>query len=704
MVKKLSYIMVLSLVLNVMIPFIALGEEDYQIQLEKVILKTKELFQISDGYKDFTSQISSYNNTTYFNMNWKDPDGILPTISVTSDQDGNIQSFNKYYSDIPEQETKLPKYSKEEALNIAKDFMIKVDSNMYNQMLFDEKGYYSSTWDTNYNFNYFRRVNGIIFRENNISISVSKITGEVMNYYSNWERELTFPRTTGIISLEEAKIAFKEKIGLELIYKGSNFYPRPLDVDGEEIQYYLAYVIRSPYYGIDAKTGEAVEIPYYRPYLEGGGDDRAASEEAAPAPVITPEERTEIEKLKDLITKESAEKIGREKLSLDDTFILRNINLYSMWRNKDEYQWNMYFVKELEENKMTSADITIDAKTGEVLNFYKGYEFKETDKAAITKVQAQEIAKDYLRSTNSNIYDNLTLREDKYQKDGDLTFYFTFERYEKGIYVENDGISVGINAVSKEIFSYSKTWYKGTLPSAEKVVDIEKAYDVLFEKVGYSLVYKLYYEYDSVGMETRSIKLIYGLNDSIPVIIDGNTGELLDYSGKPYVDKKDISYIDIESSYAREKILTLAEYRIGFYGENFRPKDKIIQKEFMFFLWKAINPYRNEGEDQIDIIYEELKNSRIIQDKEVNQTRVLTKEEAVKYVIRAMNYGRIAEIPNIYSDMFPDSKSIQEGMKGYVNLAYGLGIIVGDGSGLIKPLYELKREDAASIIYNYVFK
>ncbi|WP_399326722.1 S-layer homology domain-containing protein [Tissierella sp.] len=42
-------------------------------------------------------------------------------------------------------------------------------------------------------------------------------------------------------------------------------------------------------------------------------------------------------------------------------------------------------------------------------------------------------------------------------------------------------------------------------------------------------------------------------------------------------------------------------------------------------------------------------------------------------------------------------------MKGYINIAYGLKIITGDGKGNINPKYELNREDTANMIYNYIF-
>jgi len=68
-----------------------------------------------------------------------------------------------------------------------------------------------------------------------------------------------------------------------------------------------------------------------------------------------------------------------------------------------------------------------------------------------------------------------------------------------------------------------------------------------------------------------------------------------------------------------------------------------------------------------------------------------------------MSYDKVAEIPNIYSSIFKDSSEITPGFEGYINIGYGLGLINGDGSGKIRPRAELKREDAASLIYNYMF-
>jgi len=150
-------------------------------------------------------------------------------------------------------------------------------------------------------------------------------------------------------------------------------------------------------------------------------------------------------------------------------------------------------------------------------------------------------------------------------------------------------------------------------------------------------------------------------------------------------------------------INSLAEYGVGFNTDEFKPKNKIKQKDFMYLLFKSMNSWRDISEEDIDKVYDEFLKSKVIKAEEKNPEKIVTKEEAVKYIVRAMNFGKIADLPGIFDDIFKDSEDISPGLKGYVNIAYGLGIISGDGTEFINPKVELTREDAANIIYKYMF-
>jgi len=159
----------------------------------------------------------------------------------------------------------------------------------------------------------------------------------------------------------------------------------------------------------------------------------------------------------------------------------------------------------------------------------------------------------------------------------------------------------------------------------------------------------------------------------------------------------------LDNTYAKDKILLLTEYGITLPGENFMPKSKIIQKDFMRYLWGAMNSYRLDREVSDDTIYQELADGGIIRSDEINREGTVTKAEAAKFVVRAKGLEKIALIQGIYANIFKDSNSIVKDYKGYVTLAYGLGILKGDNSGYIRADYVLKREDAASIIFEFAF-
>ena len=138
-------------------------------------------------------------------------------------------------------------------------------------------------------------------------------------------------------------------------------------------------------------------------------------------------------------------------------------------------------------------------------------------------------------------------------------------------------------------------------------------------------------------------------------------------------------------------------------GEEFKAKDKMIQRDFLYLLAKVNNPYIDyEIKDSDDKLYSHLVNMGIIKEDEIAAENIITKEEAIKYIIRAAGYSKIADLNNIYKDIFKDTKDIDPKLKGYVAIAHGLKIVEGS-NGYLRPKAELNREDGANMIFNYLF-
>lgn len=671
------------------------GQTAFDKDMEAVIFKVKSLFGISDNYDTFESSVSSSENRVYFYLNWSDSKGKLDNISISTDSEGNVISFSKYSPNYTEGESKLPNYSQSEALEIAKGFIKKINSTNAENIKYVDNNQPIRLFDVDYSFNFIRVMNNIPYPDNSINVNVNKYTGEVNNYYSNWDMLAVFPNPSGVISLETGKTAYKEKIGLELVYKSSFRVFKDL-ITNKDTKYFLTY---SPLYlskAIDAFTKEPLDISYY-----SGGMD-AVAEKAVSDMSITPEERAEIDKLVGIMDPEALEVKARELLSLDSDFILQGKNLYNDYKNPGEFIWSMYFNKRLD-NETLSADISFNAKTGELINYYKYIPYAPNDNAIISRDEALVMAKEYIKKIQPERV-NLVELVDENLKEGQQNYYFRFIRKIDDVYVESDSINIGIDAVNKQVLSYGLDWFKGELPPKGDIISLESAYEVLFDDIGYELKYVTIYNYENPDMNNKEIRLVYAVNNNIPSIIDAQSGQILDYSGLPYKANNIIQYTDIENSAYKEEIKTLAQYGVGFNTDKFLPKEKIKQKEFAYLLFKGMSSYRTETEKDIDKIYEELIRTGIIKEEEKTAEREVEKEEAIKYVIRGKNLTKIAELPEIFAKIFKDSKEIEPSLKGYMNIAYGLGIIEKDENNNINPKLKLTREAAANIIYGYMFK
>lgn len=697
--KKISLLLTFTMLVLSIIPSISYGENNYDKKLEENIVKAKELFNISSDYDKFNSNVNSYESNTTFNLNWRDTSKKLNNINITMDLDGNIISYDSYPEIYKEPTTKSPKNTKEELEKAALDFIKRISPDIRNSIKIQLNTYPIYPNDTNYSFTYVRYVNDIKYAQNTVNITLDKYTGKVINYYVNWDRNIEFPKIDKAMKLDKAKELFKEKLGLKPIYKWSRPY-RPVDIREDMGDYYLAYSPLDYNQGIDAITGEKTNIDYYGSFR----NDKMSAEGGLGSEGLTPAEQGEVDKLKSLFDSETAEQKMRQLVDIGDNYKAKSKSLYSDYNNPNQYRWNISFSKDENGNQMSFIDVSIDAKSGELLNFYKSLNYSETEKPTITKEKSIEIAKSYLNKQNPEKKEQIEFMENQYEygeNDGEpKTYNFQFIRKIDNVYVENDNIYIGVDAIKGEVYSYSVAWFKGEFPSRKNIISLDKAYEILWNKIGLELMYIK--NFDEKGNIIKT-KLVYVLNSERPPIISAITGELLDYSGKPYSERQNINYSDIEKSYAKDKIKALAEYGIGFVGEKFLPNAEIKQSEYIYLLWKSINQYRTDQPNEEDM-YNDFIRMGYMEEYEKAPQRIVTKGEGVKYIIRMMNLREVAEIKGIYSDIFKDGKSIKQEFKGYINIAYGLNIIKGNGTGNIEVEYGLKRQDAANMVYNYLFR
>ena len=684
--KRVSLLLALVMVITA-IPFAAFAQE-YDKQLEDAIIKSKEVFSIGEEYDRFDYSISTYDDKMSFHLYWSDSKNAIGSIDVTITSDGIVTDYGKWSVSSDKDRPKLPKVSKEEGLKVAQEFIARVSPQFKDNLEYVKDNEPLNIYSNSYRYYFVRTVNNIPYYNNGINVYVDNFTGEVISYYVNWDMDLKFADTKGVMPIDKANNLYREKLGLDLIYK-----PK---YNSNAIEYYLVY---GPlYYNLylNAKTGEVVlNYEYY------GGAMGALTSDADEAKEknLSPAELEAVESVKGIINKEEAEKIARDILELDKDYKASYVRLYKSWNRDDSYYWHLSFEKNAN-NEYRSANISINAKTKEVISFDRYEPIPEAAKAKYNKEQSLDIAKKLIEKLAKDKKDLVELNE--YQNIVvplyDQNYYsFYFIRKYGNAYVENNGINISVDAVNGKVTSYYLNWNEAEFPSQDNIITKDKAHDILLEQVGLELRYINPYV---DGRDNKEAVLVYGLKSNKPSDLDAYTGKILDSDGDPYEESRVITYNDIENSYAKDKINILAQFGIALPGEEFRPKDEIIQKDFLYLLAKVDYSYLEIDDEER--LYQYLINRGIIKDKEKAPEAKVTKEEAIKYIIRALYYDKIADIEGIFKDIFKDSNDISPELKGYAAIAYGLNIVEGS-NGYLNPKKNISREDAANMIYNYLF-
>lgn len=694
MKRKISFLLALVMIFTI-IPFNSFAG-NYEKQLKEAIVRSKELFNIGNEYDEFRQEVSTRDGQVLFYLNWSDSKGKLGNVNVTITEDGTVTSFSKWEPRYSEQKPQLPKISKEEGLKKAQDFIKKVSPKFADSIKYIEVQEPLNIYSDGYSYYFIRTENGIPYYNNTVDIYIDNSTGEIREYYTNWDMDLTFLDKEDIISLDKAQELYKEKVGLDLLYK-TNYIDR-------KAKTYLAYGPLNANLGINAKNGEVVPLnDYYRLYEKSADMGGMGS---APEENLSPDEQKAVEGISGLISKEEADKIARDLLELDSEYKLRDANLYSNWRIPNEYSWSLGFVKEIKDNHFYT-NISINAKTKKLIFFYKDDPIDVNENPKYTEEKALEIAKEYIKKVSPDKLDLVELNknpnwvEPATKESPQRIYNFQFIRKIDNAYVEDEGISIMVSGVNGKIREYRIDWNDKEFPSKDNVIPVEKAYDILFKDIGMELKYIYPDRYEEVIKEKKEATLVYGLKSDKPANIDANTGTLLNYRGEPYKKQTTISYNDIDKSYAKDKIKILTQYGIALPGEEFKPKEKITQRDFLYLLAKAYSPY-TEIDNSDDNLYNYLINMGVIKENEKTPEKIVTKEEGIKYIVRALKYDKIADLTEIYKDVFKDTEDVDPKLQGYVAIAYGLKIVEGS-NGKLNPKAELKREDGANIIYNYLF-
>lgn len=723
MKRIFASIMTLVVALTLAMPLQAFAANMDQ-DLENAIKIAKTKFEIPADYK-FSSSLSTDGTKKIFYLNWDNNDNAnMKSIHVRIDENGMILGYDSYSRDDYVIKRKLPVISRQDAKVKADEFIKNIDPALPSQLKYQENNQ-NNLLDSNYYLSYYRVVNGIPFYNDQVSVTINRETGRMLNYYRQWTDVSSFPAAVNIKTLAQAQEAYKSNLGLKLIYKYS--------YNDEKIKTYAVYtpVYENNSFAVNAFTGERVQTGngYYGPFFDRGMGgvmfNQSTKAAEAAAVVLNPDELKAVEEAGKLKTLEEAEKVARDTqyLGLTTDFTLTYSNLNQNYPVRSEYVWNLNFSKEDKESPRDSSYISaaISANTGEITSFYRSTPYVQDAKAKYDQAASKAAVEAFLKQNypvyfEQVKYDDLANNNIIYASGAEMpqNYYFEYNRVVNGIEFPDNGIYINYDAVNGMVTSFNLNWFNTEFPAVDKAIAAGDAYSRLFADIGLSLEYKMKRPVDPVEAkilpqpaQTKvDVELVYALDRNKPLFLDAFTGDILNYDGEPYKEVKPVSYTDIKGNYAEEKIMVLAENGVYIEGTEFKPDANITQKDFMTLLSKTLNYYGpvitpKSASKDIDSLYAYLIREGIIKQEEKASDAAVTREDAVKFIIRAMKLDKAADLKDIYVLSFKDKSSIDASLTGYVALAAGFKIVVGT-NGNFNPKAKLKRADAAVMIYNYL--
>jgi hypothetical protein len=714
--KIISVILAAAMAVTLMLPAMASTATSTDMGLENAIKSVKERIDIPKEFTKFSYDISNYGNQNSWRLTWSE-EKANNNISVTIDENNMIRYYSAY-NDSTSYDKKIPKYSEEQGLQIAEKFINKLDSKLLQQFKRVKATDYNS-FDNNYNYNYIRQINGIVYSEDSIRVNVNKYTGEINNYNCDYNKDVSFEDSSKIISLDQAKKAFIDKLGLYLVYKVKTD-------ENDKKTTYLAYVPKYSFKYIDAVTGNVeTDTNSGRFTAFNTSEDSlkkfggmAAGEKVA----LTPGELEAVKGMSDIISKEDIDKKMRAVavLNIDSAFKLTDAYLNKGWRSNGDFIWNLNYSKLINKDTNESLEVSVsaDARTGEIQNFWSTSSYDKDAKPIKTKEEAKAICDDVLKTLLPTKYAKLKyndLNNDTGLVDSKTQSRFTFNyvRVENGIECPSESVNIAFDNLSGKVSSFDCSWTKDLVfVDPKPAITLEKAYDVLFSKIGYGIQYindKIDDNDTSdkkIVPQTKSNKAVLGyfVSNDKPAVISAATGDILTQSGDLYKSNGISDYTDIKGLKAENQIKILTQMSIKYKESELKPQAEVLQKDYFMLLLKLNDSYNFDSlsdDKALEQMYIFLVRQGIITKNEQAPNSTMNREQAAKYFVRFLGMGKVAEIKGIYKTDFKDANKITPDLMGYVCIASGFKAINGS-NGTFNPKGKFTRLDALLGIYSYL--
>ncbi len=657
-------------------------------ELKEVLIAVKNKVDIPSELSVFESNISKYNEQTYYNFGWYSSD-YEKSISISADKNGRVRNYYSYTQKMSEK--KLSGISKKEIISFSEEFLKKTLPEMHtdptDELVFEEKSY-SAEASLRYTLTYKRYKSGVYVKDNFVNVTVC-ISDDDIPYIrsmsANIDYETPFAEKSG--EIQDFAQKYMETFPVELLYR-NEYNPQWKEKNKNKYNGELIYRMKDDNAGfISLETGEIItedmgDNIIFRAESAGTMMDSVNKNEFS----LTPEELKEITAVEGLLSVSEIE--GKIKklpyIKFPKNVVLKNSNLSK--NDEGKYIYSLSYSNE-KEDSYNYVYMSVYADSGKLISFYLNDSDSREDGNPLTEYQntlANQNTEKFLSAVAEAEFSE-TYFEKSEDKNGYVNFYYP--RRIEGVKHISEGIRVTYDTKNSIITSYSLNFTETGFPSPHYAITYDEAYTRLIE---YSPIVKMYVKSGGKYVLCATLK-------EKGVMLDGFTGEVKNAVKN---QNRSFSYDDITGHWAEEAATKLAEIQIGFDGGKLNPDEKITQEEFLRFCASGMyGKYYQTYET--DALYENLIREKVIGEDEKNPAANITREDAFVFIVRMAGLEKVAKLENIYKVDFADAELLSGGKIGYCALLSGFGVVCGDG-GNLRPQDLTTRAEAMIMLYRYL--
>ena len=664
--------------------------------IEQALAGVKARIEVPEGYTVFRSSMTEYGKESYY-FNWSEEEGS-GSLSLHTDAKGRIMSYflskETPRSDYPS----LPDLNREQAQILSDEFLknsaAELVENEQDKLYLDSSSAEQSGGITYYGFTYYRKHNGSEVLNNNAHITVTAYDGVayVSDASIEWNYDMAF--SDDAATLENPKTAYYNAFPIELRYERTYENIIKTLADGTEIvdDVVLLYGFKDGAGYISAVDGKVLEVEIddeYRLTGGAGGSNSVMKEEMAADTAFSAAELAEIERVEGLMSKEDAEKLLRGVPSLDISadMTVKSVRIYRQrpWyltenSNVDDEKF-LISISLRDDEKGESAAMTADAESGEIKNIYRygGEEKKEGNSQAVIDAFIKAVVPEKTAECEEAV-----TNEDEYGISANM------RRIVNGVPYSNNGIRYSYSKEFSRISNYNLEWDEYTdFTDPKQAMAKTSAEDKILELAPLKTIYI---------PNGGKYRLCYSISKTErQADIDAVTGEAV-YESYP-TQRMNINYSDIGGHWAEFAVRALSDAGIGEAADEFKPDEKMTQKELLTYLASAfLGRYYWEYDE--DNFYETLERRGYIKPDERNPSGQVLREDAFLYMVRFMGFERVAKLDGIYNVAYNDASELSKDRTGYAAILTGFDVVSGDGQNL-RPKNEITRAECAMMVYKY---